>query len=248
MAVADYRLPATFMAPTLDFSKLCEGRDDVLEGILGLDVLRPLVLRIDSAGNRLLLLDSVPDDAGESIPLLHDEYSVFVDVRVPGLPAQPFVVDTGYCGGSQIFLDEKSFDALVGSQKIRRTASKTTRCVAGVVKHECGVVECIQIGSLVQKNVSVGRASKCVIGADCLFRHYDVTFDFPGGRLFLKERTSRATDAALSQAQTSARDGFPEWSRASVAPTVGAACIAFVYAFYVKMPRVRRRLRRKRAG
>ncbi len=242
LAMGEFRLPATFLIPVCDLSSLRNEHRTVCEGIIGLDVLRTHVVQIDVDGDQFRLLDRVPDESGVSMPLLHDKKATFVTVDIPGLGQKSFEIDTGHIGGSDMSLDEKSFDALVANQKIRRLKRETSLCLTGEVEHACGVIDRIELGDFVYKNVTVGRASACVLGSKILFGRYNVTFDFPGGRLFLKPRASGQVETVRTSSLSSWRK--PEKWRPVAFLTAGGGCLTLGFAVYIKLPRLRRKWRR----
>ena len=240
MVVGGFALPETSIVLCMDLSIMRDEQGAICSGVIGMDVLRSFVVQMDLDRGVLLLMDSVPADAGEPVALVCEEQPV-VTVDVAGLGPRHFLVDTGSMLSNGVQLDQQGFDNLVDAGKIDSIDCHGTMSLGGGSVQKSGTLEQVKLGCFVHKRCRVACSYARVIGTECLFQ-YNITFDFPGGTMFLKER-------ARHQIRTNPSNGVSLLARlecasnirAYVVPIAGATVVTFIFVYAVRIPRSRRR-------
>ena len=83
----------------VDLKKIREVSGLPIEGVLGMDFLSRYIVHIDFDRGKLLLLKSVPKDAGETLPLVSEDGKIpEIDVWVSIERKIRFTIDTGSIG------------------------------------------------------------------------------------------------------------------------------------------------------
>jgi hypothetical protein len=169
-------------------------------GVIGMDILRSCRVQIDFDEGRLKFLESLPADRsllGESIAMPTGAGGTPQLVgRIGTDQAVRFVIDTGAQGNS---LDAALFDELVDEQLIQPGRSFASLTIVGELRGQRGKLDSLTVGSFTQRGLRVSRINLNSVGLR-YFSRYQVTFDFPGERLFLKRGAAygRAEPAATS--------------------------------------------------
>lgn len=103
------------------------------DGYLGMDAIGTMVMRVDFDRGELSILPTVPDGAGNPVPLYFAEGRPYVRAAAGGLPPALFLVDTGAIDSASGHLNSRLFDSLlpgrelvVVGQSLVSTVARTT--------------------------------------------------------------------------------------------------------------------------
>ena len=160
------------------------GYDD-LDGILGIDLLGGQIIQLDFDAGKLRLLSAVGDDCGDRIELIYSPSGApAIAIEVGGTGRHWFIADTGCVSWS--FCDDDVFRAM----EVRGAVSElhqgyqllNSQLVVAARWRGSGV----KIGAFADLNVGFASAPINALGLLFLSR-YLVTFDLPGGAIYLKE-------------------------------------------------------------
>jgi hypothetical protein len=176
-----------------------EGIGTHIDGFLGSDLLKNLIVRIDYIHHTVELIDPAAfkptPDAGEALPLAHRGQCVYV-MGVVGnngafSPPSALEIDTG--NGSNLELTRNFYDAnpalgLTGG------AASLAGGIGGKLTTSTIKISQLKLGGITVDNpaadiaaVNQGEFSMMdgIIGNEIL-RRFEVTIDYPGSRIFLK--------------------------------------------------------------
>jgi hypothetical protein len=172
----------------VDLSVFDAGLGMRLDGFLGMDYLRRHIVQLDFERGivRLLASGSAPApewgaaftlDPGRALPVVE---AIAVSSGGVAYPIQ-CVIDTG--ADSSGMLPEPVFSA-VRYGSLRKIPGAVI-AVGGEADVQRSRVAELRLGSFTYKSLIMDRGSSCQFGRGFLSRHL-ATFDFPGGRLYLK--------------------------------------------------------------
>ena len=184
----------------LDLQEIREATNAPVFGVLGVDVMRNSRVQIDFDQGVLRFLDKLPRDLrelGTPLPLeFPDDGPPCVRGDLGSGEATHFLIDTGTQGNS---LNAETFDEQLELATLRLGGNFTSVTAAGLAQGERGYLSQMSIGPFRCRNQRVVRINMNSIGLRFLSR-FVVTFDFPGGRLFLKKgaKFDRPEPAATS--------------------------------------------------
>jgi hypothetical protein len=180
-------------------------------GVIGMDVLRSCRLQIDFDRGRLKFLESLPADLsqlGEAIvmPIGEGNTPELIGRIGPGQVVR-FVIDTGAQGNS---LDAVLFDELVDEQLIQPGRSFASLTIVGELRGQRGKLDSLAVGPFTQRGLRVSRINLNSVGMR-YFSRYQVTFDLPGERMYLKRGAAyaRPEPAATSGMTIIWKEGEP---------------------------------------
>jgi hypothetical protein len=183
---------------TLDLNWFSTHTDRQIMGILGMDCLRHYCVQTDFKSGQMRFLDPAhlnPAELGQAYPLdlsTNAPYDGWPFIRCPGLLGGTngiVYIDTGDNMDGEV---EKN--ALKGHHLIR-VASALTKGISGI-PIAVPLKQCDWNGNT-YTNLSVGRDRVNRLGISFLARHI-VTFDFPGGKLYLKQISEGLREETLS--------------------------------------------------
>jgi Aspartyl protease len=172
-----------------DLKRLSRGLEQSIDGILGMDFLSRYVVHINFDEGKLLFLKSLPENAGESMPLACDLESglPWVFAEPSSGATLPFLVDTGAC---------TSFSGALGSPALKQVAKRRALPVAGSddfvdlsgsSSKKLYSGDLLRMGSFAVKEpvfVEVAVASSLDLG---FWSRFVVTFDFPKNKLYVRK-------------------------------------------------------------
>jgi hypothetical protein len=171
-----------------DYSAMQNGLDLDFHGEIGMDVLRSQIVEIDFDAGTLRFLASVPPGAGEILKTTtpQDETGVpTLPVIFPGLPAQRFIVSTARAGNA-LDITQKLLTQLEDKEKATILAEEKGVTRSGTLKFKSARIDSMQVGNFRHEGMIANSGELNGIGLSYLAR-YNVTFDFPRGRVFLKK-------------------------------------------------------------
>jgi hypothetical protein len=157
-----------------------------VSGVLGMDVLKKHILRIDFDEGRIALLDNEQGDRqmwGLEFPITYNPMKMpQIRLVVDGQLEQDFIVDTG-CETSGA-LTKDSFRLVVAKGHLK-PVDTSMAAFAGVVESGQVRVDRVTAGPFEYHGLIFSEAKGSLLGLGFLSRHV-VTFDFPHDRLYLK--------------------------------------------------------------
>lgn len=156
-----------------------------IEGIVGVNALNNRVVRITTDHRRLELLNSVPDDSGESIPVEWPQHGgAEIAFKVAGAHTERCLVDTGSMG--EITLRAGLFDFLRDAGAITRVREIQAETANGLARKQEGILNEMALRNWKHSGVIVKRGTTSSYVGLKYLRRFTMTIDFPGRRLFLK--------------------------------------------------------------
>lgn len=187
IAIGGIEFDASATASWLDLAPLRLALGADVRGILGMDFLRQYVVQFDFERRTLRFRTEVPEGIGMRLQLVAGEIRPFVSLQLAGIGAERFLVDTG--AGLQVALADDLFNRMLARRTVeRRTATEvlTTsgRRTARLAEFSGRFFREFAEHEIVATSHDDGN----LLGQRFLAR-YNVTFDFPGGRLYLQRRT-----------------------------------------------------------
>jgi hypothetical protein len=180
------RIPLTSRRPIAltDLSTLRRTTGYEIHGLLGMDFLKAYTIRIDFDAGRLWFLRSAPDESGKRIALRIDENglpSVCADL---GDGPQDCLVNTGSVGLEAGELTSVIIDSLVVREKARLGYDGGTVFFGGRDAARYPVVGNVNLAGFQHANLAFTESAMNMLGLGYWSR-YVVTFDFPGGYVYL---------------------------------------------------------------
>jgi PDZ domain len=195
----------------LDLSEIRQATNAEIYGVIGMDILRRCLMRVDFDRGRLQFLESLPAERsafGEPIAMPTGEGGTPQLVgRIGPDRVVRFVIDTGAQGNS---LDAALFDDLAEQNLIQPGRTFASLTIVGEMHGLRGKLENLTVGPFTQRGLRMSRINLNSIGLR-YFSRYQVTFDFPGERMYLKRGSAygRAEPAATSGMTIIWNDGEP---------------------------------------
>lgn len=158
----------------------CESK---IDGSLGMDALKDLVMRIDSDRGVLQLCREVPPDPGEQFQIQFAESNVpLLRVSIAGAAPVTCAIRTGI--NAPVCVTHRLFTTLYRRGDLREINPTLSESDLLSADYE-GLVSRVALGSFMHEQVEVHSRSAHMIGMGYLSR-YTVTLDFPGRRAFFK--------------------------------------------------------------
>ncbi len=172
-----------------------------IDGLLGYDILRNYVIKIDYVNKTVEFISPQsfdPKNAGTPIPCFIDHTRIMVKVKLKNndseSDAEDFVMDTGCYNGLVV---SQHFSAAHPQLAFTNGVESRSEGVGGMVMQEnvpCAEAEFGAINvtnpavSLVKKDQGLFTHLNGLIG-NKVWSNYDVTIDYPNGKVYLKPNT-----------------------------------------------------------
>jgi predicted aspartyl protease len=173
-----------------DLKSLASDLGRNVHGVLGMDILKRHVVRIDFDEGRIAFLDSEREDRrdwGQEVPITYNRMKLpQMKLAIGGQPEQDFVLDTG-CDTSGAMAKD-SFRLAVAQGRLKQVDTSMIT-VAGVVKSRQVRTGRVTAGPFEYQGLIFTEGSANLLGLGFLSRHV-VTLDFPHDRLYLKKGES----------------------------------------------------------
>lgn len=181
---------------TLDLSHASKIAGRRVDGIIGMDILKDHVIRLDFQRNVVSFLRSSDNSEGKKIDLYIKNKRAYLNGKVSGVPVR-FLIDTGCVDSGYVGLLESAlFEQLdvVGNGQAGQAST-----VAGPmdVNHRKTTLAELHIGPLEYEDALFVEYGKSILGQYFLSRHV-VTFDFPKKKGYLKRIASIDNSSGLS--------------------------------------------------
>jgi hypothetical protein len=175
---------------TADLSRFREASHMEIFGFLGMDFLARHVVRIDPDRGEVVFLRSHGPNSGVYVPIRFDEYHIpWVAVRIPGLEEPDyFQADTGAVGGTTGDVSPDLFDTLLSRGTMNVLDRRMVLDMQGTTVSRTGSLAEIAVGPCRTRDVVLGTSAWNILGLRYWSSHV-VTFDFPGGAIYLKPRS-----------------------------------------------------------
>jgi hypothetical protein len=223
-----------------DLTRLSREFGQSIDGILGMDFLSRYVVHIDFDEGKLFFLKSVPENAGESMPLACDLESglPWVFAEPSSGATLPFLVDTGAC---------TSFSGSLGGPGLKHVAKRRALPVAGfddfvdlsgTSSKKLYSGDLLRMGSFAVKEpvfVKVAVASSLDLG---FWSRFVVTFDFPKNKLYVRrgKQYSRPERQSVGVISTSIKCDTESLSKLSKRALQGFAPDPALSRFDIRRP------------
>ena len=184
-------LPKDSPVAVADLHRLREVSGEEVYGLIGMDFLSHVVLRIDPDRGEIVFLRTTGSDPGRRLPVTLDNDEdggiPFVEVHFDGMDApERFSVDTGFGGFSSGDLRPETFDALVRQGKVKADRDCLCETLAGSSVEREGHLSEFALGGYRHAGLRFDRGVWNILGLNYVMR-YVVTFDFPGRAMYLKK-------------------------------------------------------------
>lgn len=153
-------------------------------GVLGMDAIRTMIVRLDFDSGELWVLPSLPRDVGEPLELLGDRGIPCVGVRAGAKPHVLFSIDTGASGTGSGDLESGLFNALFEAGTLSVVGEVNATTIAGTTRERIGRIAELGIGSNRHSHLIFQESSRSALSLGFLSR-YIVVFDFPNMRMYL---------------------------------------------------------------
>jgi hypothetical protein len=204
------------------------GYDD-LDGVLGMDLLCGQIVQIDFDAGKLRLLSTVGNDCGRRVELAYRPSGTPVlSTTLADLTPRWFLADTGCASWN--FCDEIVFSELKSRGAAHDIHPGAPLGKSGAFARKRWRVDKMQIGQFDVENAGFASAQINAIGLFYLSR-FVVTFDFPGGALYMKEGKlfDRSEPSDMSGLEIIKYDGqFIVLDAATASPADDAGIVAGV--------------------
>lgn len=180
------RIPLTSRQPVAltDLSTLRRTTGYEIHGLLGMDFLKGYTIRVDFDAGKLWFLRSAPADSGKRIAVRIDESGLPTVCADLGDGPQDCVVNTGSIGLQAGELTSVIIDALVVREKARLGFDGGTAFFGGRDAARHAMVGNVNLGGFEHANLAFAESAMNMLGLGYWSR-YVVTFDFPGGYVYL---------------------------------------------------------------
>lgn len=190
-----------FLVLPLPYPAIERGSEDPIAGILGLQLFERATVTIDYAKRRLVIdpIGSAPDDAPESLPIAFIDDTPLVKAALDG-HAGLFFIDTG--NASTTMLHTPWAQAQLDVDALKQGERGVAMGIGGLIPRWTTQGHTLSVGDFELAGLPVSyaestsgafasRATAGNIGTDVL-ANFAVTFDYQGGRMFLRRTSAYA--------------------------------------------------------
>jgi hypothetical protein len=168
-----------------DLSQLRGVSGLAIDGILGMSFLSTQVIHFDFDRGKIYFLKGAGTQGGDSFPLHFDPQGIpLVDIEVPAVGTRWFLLNTSQVGFVSGNLDRWTFADLAGKGVMTRVAEMRATSVNGSDVYRQGDVGHMSLRPISLSSLSLSESGRNELGLNFLMR-FNVTFDFPGRRLYL---------------------------------------------------------------
>ena len=171
-----------------DLEQIRQSCGDNIRGLLGMDFLRQLIVEVDFDAGRVKFLKSGKDAPGRKLPMqFMGEYGrPTIAGRLVGQMEVPLAIDTGMYGLNNGGLSGPTMDSLARAGQIQMLGTEWSATLNGAIEGRVGLVTSISVSDFTHTRQLFHESpfGRDALGLGYLSR-YKVTFDFPGGALFL---------------------------------------------------------------
>jgi hypothetical protein len=178
-----------------DLRRVREVSDTEVFGLLGMDVLRDHIFRVDPDRGEVVFLRSAGPDAGRRLPVTIGDASgpqsvggiPYVEADVAGMVwPERFQIDTGMIGFGSGDLRPEAYDVLVRLGQIKPVRNSLGLDLRGTAeKTPRGTITAVAVAGNRHTDLVFDKGTRNALGLSYWSR-YAATFDFPGGGIYLK--------------------------------------------------------------
>jgi predicted aspartyl protease len=197
------RLKGVDQVVTTDLVRLREASGYEIEGVLGMDFLKHHVVHVDFDRGELLILKSVPAEAGRPLRFLPDRGGCpEVMAKLPDEGAVWLSVDTGFAGAAACALDAATVRELRRGDGLKRLGITASETFGGTIERAVYRAKRLNVAGFQVEGPVVTEGDRSnLLGLGFLAR-FAVTFDFPDSTLWLRKggnfaKLARWNDAGL---------------------------------------------------
>jgi membrane-associated protease RseP (regulator of RpoE activity) len=181
-----------------DLAQLRETQGHEIHGLIGMDVLRRHVVRLDFDRGKVFFQRSVGADAGDPVPLAFLGSSILPHLSI-GISGSErpvhFRIDTGMLAGGAI---RKELAAeLARRQGAMQWYEIQATALSGASTRPVWRVEEVRLQNWRHKNQFLREGNANSLGLDYLSR-YNITIDFPNGMAYFKKSSRHDHDTKLN--------------------------------------------------
>jgi Aspartyl protease/PDZ domain len=158
-------------------------------GVIGMDLLKDYVIRVDRDNGEIAFLRSVGKDAGRSVPITYnDESCPCTQITIPGLGRPEAIrLDTGSAGRRTGALRTEIYEWLERAGRMRQSQTRSFVTASGDGTHRIGRLDVMEfVGDRHENQVFAEARETSAVGLNFLSR-YVVTFDFPGRTMYVRK-------------------------------------------------------------
>ncbi len=188
-----------------DLSQMRDASGYPIYGVIGMDLLKQLAWHIDFDRGEIVALNWAAPSLAKEVELSLTRHNMpLASVDLPSRNSQTLLLDTGFTGIGT--LDESLVSELVASGQCSYTGRTNILATFGGWAISLEVQsKSIRLGDVVLKNPTFNAAAANILGLEGL-RQFNVTFDFPRGRMYLQPRaktqnvdTNRLTEMPMGE-------------------------------------------------
>jgi hypothetical protein len=168
-----------------------------ISGVIGMDFLVLFAVEIDFDKGVMQLYDKAPshwEAFGVRVPLSIYQKCPVIDVQLPSVPSEQFVINTGADISS---VSHAIFDRLCSTRALTPAAHQHGVSVGGMLRWQSGKVTNLTLGPFQHKGIRLDRGTLSTIGLGYLSR-YLVRFDFANSLLSLAPGERFAKDESVA--------------------------------------------------
>jgi hypothetical protein len=197
------RLKGVEQVVTTDLVRLREASGYEIEGVLGMDFLKHHVIHVDFDRGELLILKSVPAEAGRPLRFLPDRGGCpEVMAKLPDEGAVWLSVDTGFAGAAACALDAATVRELRRTDGLRRVGTTASETFTGTIERAVYRAKRLDVAGFKVEGPIVTEGDRSNLLGLAFLARFAVTFDFPNSTLWLRKgenfaRPIRWTDTGL---------------------------------------------------
>lgn len=169
-------------------------------GVVGMDFLRQMVLRVDFDNEQFQLLTGVPADSGDSVPLSIKEQQPYVTPFVEGWGTIRLLVDTGHNTAEEGMLEQSLFDTFDRWHLLTASRRSESSDLVAFKEQDSACIPPLRLGRFRHSDLRLSAAKQASVLGLRYWARFVATFDFPNGRLYLKpsQRFARGVGEDLS--------------------------------------------------
>jgi hypothetical protein len=172
----------------VDMKPCREVSGHAIYGVVGMDVLRRHIIRLDFERGKVEFLRAVGDQPGVEVDLQMGQGAPIVEIGCAGSRAKhPCLIDTGLSGMCSCDLDLDILQELEAKNAARKVGEGHAVTLDGDRREPIYQVQAVSLGGKeVVNNAYFGTAKHNLLGLSCWHR-FIVTLDFPNKRMYLKD-------------------------------------------------------------
>lgn len=192
--IGHFNLAAKSPVLCMDLEGFRKSVNENIYGCLGMDFLGDHVLRIDFDRGEVIFLRSADMETGIRIPITyHKDGTPQIQATIPGL-AKPelFLIDIGCSHKGDGNLRNELFDSLCEKRILMPSGQQSIVTLSGSGFRRQGRLPEFSLGCFSQQDLLFCSSFNCSSLGINYWSRYIITFDFPNGVIYLKERKGKS--------------------------------------------------------